>query len=632
MATFNVVNGLKMDSKPGIIHRIFTGTWAFINGFRRVVLNLLFLLIIAFIVMSMLGTEKPVVNSNTMLVVKPLGFIVDEKDYVKPLDEAIDEMRETSSRPPQTLLADILKAIDMGRNDPNIDSMLLDLGSMFGAEPSKLQEIARYINNFKTSGKTVYAYAEALGQSQYYLAAHADQVIMDPMGNVFIDGFGRFNTYFRGAIEKLGIKTHVFKVGTYKSAVEPYIRDNMSPEAKEANLEYLNDLWTAYKNDVQAARSLPPESIQNYSDNFLDIVSNSEIEMAEIALENNLVDQLKDRESFKQYLMEEEGSNIKGDNYRGLNFQTYLDIKKPIMLDKSIPPDSVAVVVAKGVILNGKQKAGTIGGQSTAELIRKARKNKNVKALVLRVDSPGGSAYASEVIRREILATKAVKPVVVSMGSYAASGGYWISANADEIWASPTTITGSIGIFGMLATFETPLNNVGIYRDGVGTTNLTGAFDAGRALREDVGAAIQQSINNGYKQFLSIVAEGRNMTVEAVDKVAQGRVWSGEDALELGLVDKLGNLDQAIASAATLAGMINYEITYITQELSPGEQFLKDVFNSEVWQVVTGDSGSTIPKLSATDILLNQLQSGVEQLQMLDDPNNMYAHCLCNIN
>lgn len=620
-----------MSSKPGILHRLITGTWGLIDQFRRAVVNILFLLIIYFIVVSIIDSDTPTVDANSILVIKPVGYIVDEKDYVSPTDELIDELRETRSTEPQTLLTDILKAIDYARKDDNITAMMLDLGSMWGAEPSKLQEIAQQINNFRTAGKMVYAFAEGMGQSQYYLASHADEIMIDPMGSVFIEGYGRYNTYFKDAIDKVGIKTHIFKVGTYKSAVEPYMRNDMSDEAKEANLGYLNDLWTAYKEDVQVARNLPPNAIQQFADQFLNRVSQSEQDLSELALESQLIDQLFSRREMTQYLIEEHGSSLNGDSYRGIHFQRYLTIKEPPnLMAEQTPGDSVAVIVAKGVILNGKQKPGSIGGESTAELIRKARKDSNVKAVVIRVDSPGGSAYASEVIRREVLATKAVKPVVISMGSYAASGGYWISASADEIWASPTTITGSIGIFGMLATFEEPMNTIGISRDGVGTTVLSGAFDAAKPLREDVGNAIQQSINNGYREFLEIVAEGRNMTVDAVDEIAQGRVWSGKMALELGLVDKLGNLEQAISSAATLAGLIDYNVKKIEQPLSSGEKFIKDLMGSQLLEN-TFYSSNTIPKLSSVDKLLHQIQLGIASFKQMDDPNNMYAHCLCNI-
>jgi len=624
-----------MADKPGIIHRIITGSWNLVDQSRRAVVNIVFLLIIFFIIKAIVSSDAPMVDSNSILVVKPMGYIVEELDYVAPMDEAIDELRESSSRPPQTLLKDLLKSIELARTDDSISSMLLDLGALYGAEPSKLQQIAKRISAFRTSGKKVYAFSEGMNQSQYYLAAHADEVMIDEMGMVYIEGYGRFNTYFRGAIAKLGIQTHVFKVGTYKSAVEPFIRDNMSDAAKEANLGYLSDLWQSYKDDIRVARELQPGAIQNYSDNFLVAASNTTEDASSLALDSQLVDRLMSRQELKKYLMDEEGTSANGKSYRGIKFQRYLSIKNPpAIMNNGITTDSIAVVVAKGVILNGKQKAGTIGGLSTSALIRKARTNSKIKALVLRVDSPGGSAYASEQIRREILATKAAgKPVVVSMGSYAASGGYWISANADEIWASPTTITGSIGIFGMMATFEKPLNELGIFRDGVGTTKLSGAWDAAKPLRDDVSNAIQRSIENGYGRFLSIVSEGRNMSVEAVDNIAQGRVWSGRDALELGLVDKLGDLEQAISSAATLAGVVNYEVKYIEQKLTSSEQFFKDLFNSQIFASIVGNTDSdVVPMRSATDIVINQLQTGIEQLQNMDDPNSMYAHCLCNLN
>ena len=624
-----------MADKPGIIHRIITGSWNLVDQSRRAVVNIVFLLIIFFIIKAIVSSDAPMVDSNSILVVKPMGYIVEELDYVAPMDEAIDELRESSSRPPQTLLKDLLKSIELARTDDSISSMLLDLGALYGAEPSKLQQIAKRISAFRTSGKKVYAFSEGMNQSQYYLAAHADEVMIDEMGMVYIEGYGRFNTYFRGAIAKLGIQTHVFKVGTFKSAVEPFIRDNMSDAAKEANLGYLSDLWQSYKDDIRVARELQPGAIQNYSDNFLVAASNTTEDASSLALDSQLVDRLMSRQELKKYLMDEEGTSANGKSYRGIKFQRYLSIKNPpAIMNNGITTDSIAVVVAKGVILNGKQKAGTIGGLSTSALIRKARTNSKIKALVLRVDSPGGSAYASEQIRREILATKAAgKPVVVSMGSYAASGGYWISANADEIWASPTTITGSIGIFGMMATFEKPLNELGIFRDGVGTTKLSGAWDAAKPLRDDVSNAIQRSIENGYGRFLSIVSEGRNMSVEAVDNIAQGRVWSGRDALELGLVDKLGDLEQAISSAATLAGVVNYEVKYIEQKLTSSEQFFKDLFNSQIFASIVGNTDSdVVPMRSATDIVINQLQTGIEQLQNMDDPNSMYAHCLCNLN
>jgi len=413
----------------------------------------------------------------------------------------------------------------------------------------------------------------------------------------------------------------------------------MSAAAKEANLKYLGDLWKSYTSDVAQARGLSANDINLYSNNLLANLSNPEVNAASVAVKASLVDELKERQEVKDFLIEKFGRNSAGDNYKNIGYKKYLNIIDKPGLALPSGADKVAVVVAKGIIYNGTEKAGAIGGQSTSKLIRQARQDKNVKALVLRVDSPGGSAYASEVIRREILRTKAAgKPVIVSMGSYAASGGYWISASADEIWASPTTITGSIGIFGMLPTFEEPLNKLGIYRDGVGTTNLSGAFDAGKPLRQDVSNAIQNSIENGYNRFLNIVAEGRNMTKEDVDKIAQGRVWSGATAHELGLIDELGGIDKAIESAANKAGLVSYETKYIERKLSESERLIKEILDSAVMSIF-GDNiknstlsfDSPLAMISPTVQMMQQLQDSFQSLLKMDDPEDLYAHCLCDV-
>ncbi len=628
-----------MANKPGIIHRLFTGFWNLIDQGRRSVVNIIFLLIIYLFIHSVFFSEAPKVPANTALVIKPVGMIVEELSYVDPMDEVIDELSDKSNQEPQTLLRDLLTAIDRAKDDNNISSLVLDLAGLQGAAPSKLQDIALSIQSFKGSGKPVYAFSEFYNQYQYFIAAQADEVYMDPLGTVYIEGYGRFNTYFKDALGKLGVKMHIFKVGTYKSAVEPFIRNNMSDEAKEANLQYLGDLWESYQMDVASARGLTASDIGQYSNNLLELLSKPEVTASDIALEASLIDALKTRQELKDYFIEKIGTNSTGKDYRNLDHQKYLKIVDKPGLSLTSAGDKVAVVTAKGIIYNGTEKAGAIGGDSTAKLIRKARLDKNVKALVLRVDSPGGSAYASEVIRREVLRTKASgKPVVVSMGSYAASGGYWISAPADEIWANPNTITGSIGIFGMLPTFEEPMNQLGIHRDGVGTTKLSGAFDVGKPLREDVSIAIQNSINNGYNRFLNIVAEGRNMDKDAVDKIAQGRVWSGKAAQELGLVDQLGGIDEAIESAANKAGLVSYQTTYIQHELSESERFIKQLFNSSTFSIMgslvgdtSGSAESQFAMVSPALLMMQQLNTSFQNLLKMDDPEDIYAHCLCDV-
>jgi len=432
---------------------------------------------------------------------------------------------------------------------------------------------------------------------------------------------------------------HIFKVGTYKSAVEPFIRNDMSDAAKEANMQYLGDLWKSYTDDIASVRNITAKDVEQYSNNLLEKLSQKDMTPSAVAKEASLIDGLKNRHEFQDYLIGLIGSNATKTTYKNISHKKYLDIVDNPTLSLPTAGDKVAVVVAKGIIYNGTEKPGAIGGDSTAKLIRKARRDDNVKALVLRVDSPGGSAYASEVIRREILRTKAAgKPVVVSMGGYAASGGYWISASADEIWASPTTVTGSIGVFGLVPTFEDPLNKMGIHRDGVGTTNLSGAFDAGKPLRKDVSQAIQSSIDNAYDRFLSIVAEGRNMSKKDVDSIAQGRVWSGKTAHEIGLVDQLGGIELAIDSAATKAGLVNYEISYVEHELSESEQFIKEIFDTSALTPFKSEIGQTEHSLDNNLVVNSSLKQMIQEVQMsldhllrMNDPQNTYAHCLCDI-
>jgi len=625
-----------MSSKLGFLNRLFTGIWSLIDQSRRAIVNLLFLVIMYIIINSLFFTESLTVQSGTALVLSPSGYIVDQLDYIDPLDEIFDELNDDNEYIEQTLLRDLISAIDYGRQDANITALYLNLGSLYGAPPSKLHDIAIAIKHFKTSGKLVYAYSEFYNQAQYYIAAQADEVIMDPLGAIYIDGYGRFNTYFKSALDKLGINYHIFKIGTYKSAVEPYIRNDMSDAAKEANLDYLGDLWQSYTAEVAQARGITQDDITQYSNEFLENLSQSKNNTSSMAIKTSLIDSLKTPQEMNSYLINKLGSNQSGNDFKQINHINYLKIiNSPIIVEKSTT-DKVAVVVAKGVIYNGNQKAGSIGGLSTAKLIRKARLDKSVKALVLRVDSPGGSAYASEIIRREVIRTRdAGKPVVISMGSYAASGGYWISASADEIWASPTTITGSIGVFGMLPTFEKPLEQLGIHRDGVGTTQLSGAFDAGRPLREDVGKAIQGSIEYSYNRFLTIVAEGRNMTKEDVNAIAQGRVWSGAAAKENGLVDKLGSLSDAIESAASRAGLVSYETTHIEQKITETEKFMKNLLGSSIITLFTENNDSVHLSqnlmLSPTVLLMQQLHTGYQNIIRMNDPQNLYAHCLCTI-
>ncbi|AVV82213.1 signal peptide peptidase SppA [Shewanella putrefaciens] len=429
-----------------------------------------------------------------------------------------------------------------------------------------------------------------------------------------------YNLYFKSALEKLKIKAHIFRVGTFKSAVEPYMRDDMSDAAKEANSALLADVWQSYTQTVANNRNIDASALVLDASTYLAELDKAQGDSATMAINMKWVDSLATAEDFRKTMLDTVGKAKSGDSFKQISFYDYLTLVAP--KPSFIEQDSVGIIVASGTILNGKQPAGQIGGDSTAELLRKARFDKHIKALVLRVDSPGGSAFASEQIRQELLALKAAgKPVVVSMGSLAASGGYWISASADYIFATPTTLTGSIGIFGMITTFEDSLDSIGIHTDGVSTSEWAG-LSVTRTLSSSVEAVIQRHIERGYLNFISLVAKERNMTLEQVDSIAQGRVWSGKKALELGLVDELGDIDEAIAKAAKLANLNLFDTRVIEQELTPEQLFIQQMFAS-----VSSYLPASLSHSSVLEQMLQQWTGSLKTITSFNDPNHVYIYC-----
>lgn len=629
---------MSIEPKRNIIVRIFSAFWRFLDQSRRAVVNILFLFLVFIVLSAIFEEEQNPVEDGSALLINPKGFIVEQKDYVNPLQDAIDDATN-SKKPPQTALKDVLDAIKKAATDDQIKMLLIQTDQFYGAGLTKLEAIAEAIRQFKESGKAVIAKGTYFSQSSYYLAAQADEVYMDPMGAVEIEGFGRYKTYYKSFMDLLGVNFHVFKVGTYKSAVEPFIRDNMSDAAKEANLTYLNVLWNAYKDEVAKARNLNATDIDSYANNFTQNVIDQKGDTAAVAIKAKLVDGLKDDIEFKAFMIDKVGKNKKGKTFKQVSLNSYVEqMRSPIEVQNGSIP-KVAVITAKGVIMDGEQKEGKIGGRTLAKLIKNARDNEQVKAVVLRVDSPGGSAFASEIIRREILATKAAgKKVVVSMGTYAASGGYWISADADQIWARPTTLTGSIGIFGLFPTIEKPLNKMGIHRDGIGTTPLSGGISIASPLSPELANTIQEIINHGYQNFLNVVAKGRHMSAEDVDKIAQGRVWSGLDAKKLGLVDELGDFHDAIVAAAKLAKISdNYEVLEIHRKLTDDEKLMKQLFSDASLgnQTLVSDQVATIKSRFANENPVSELikmaKSQLKQHNQFNDPQGMYANCLCTV-
>lgn len=619
-----------------MIAKIFKGIWAGINFSRRLVLNILFLLlVIVFIAGISSDDDKIIIEDGSVLRLNLNGPIVEEKTYIDPIEAAISDVTSGSEVPSEILLDDIVEVINEAAKDERITVLLLDLQEMPKAHLNKLKQISSAIDRFKETGKKVIASGYYYTQAQYYIASHADEIAMHPYGSVAIEGYGMYPLYFKDALEKLEVTQHIFRVGTFKSAVEPFIRNDMSDAAKEANRVWLGALWSEYKQDVAAVRPFDESNFDETMDVYLAKMQAANGDAGKYALDHQWVDSLKTSQQIRQQLIDLVGTQEEGKTFKQVSFREYLSlVKPPIAFDNPLT-EKVAVVVAKGTIVDGERKAGEIGGDSTAALLRKARLDDKVKAVVLRIDSGGGSMFASEVIRAEVLALKAAgKPVIASMSSVAASGGYWIASAANEIWAAPSTITGSIGVFGTFMTFEKTLSKIGVYSDGVATTEMAG-FSITRPLNEKMGQIIQMSVEEAYGRFLNVVAEARNMTPEQVDKIAQGRVWIASQALELGLVDKLGNKQDAIDAAAALAKLNHYEVKTMTHDLSPQEKMMQDIFGNASIKSMLGlqsQKTSVLATQANLQSVINQLSTEVENLKDYNDPQGVYARCLvCDV-
>lgn len=614
------------EQRRGGVGGMICGLWRGIESLVRAVAVIGFVVALVAVLMLLFGGGGPKIKDSTALVVSPRGVIVEQLSG-DPMDRAIDKLLGTDV--PETLIRDVTDSIEAAAEDDRISVLVLRLDSLSGAGLTKLQRIRRSVEQFKASGKTVIATASHYNRTSYYLASTADEIHMHPMGIFLVEGYSRYRTYYREGIDRLGVDWHVFRVGEYKSATEPYLRSGMSNEAKEANLDWLGDLWRQYLEDVSTARGLEIGLVSEFVENLTDRLQAANGSTAEAALAAGLVDKVAHGDVLRQQLIEIVGTDDDDeDTYRSVSMADYLESlggDRPSLGGDE--KSAVGVLVARGTILDGSQPPGTIGGDSTAALIRKARKNESLKALVLRVDSGGGSAFASEVIRRELELTRAEGlPVVVSMGSVAASGGYWISTSCDELWASPTTITGSIGIYGMFPTFHRPLaKHLGIYVDGVGTTRFAGGIRPDRELPPEIGDAIQRMIDRGYADFLERVAEARGTTPEEIDPIARGRVWSGEDAMRLGLIDNMGELEDAVAAAAQLAELgDDYEIKYLEKELGLTEKLLVELLSATA-EISSSRSDGALGARPATD-LVRMLAQQMHATLELNDPAGVYAH------
>ncbi|CAH1522822.1 MULTISPECIES: signal peptide peptidase SppA [Vibrio] len=601
---------------------IFKGIWKAITFVRLALMNLIFLVMIAvfYFAFTYTGEGQPTVDKESALVMNLSGPIVEQRRYVNPMDSVAGSILGNEI-PKENVLFDIVDTIRYAKDDPKVSGLVLALRDMPETNLTKLRYIAKALNEFKTSGKPVYAVGDFYNQSQYYLASYADKVFLAPDGGVLIKGYSSYSMYYKTLLEKLDVSTHVFRVGTYKSAIEPFIRDDMSDAAKESATRWITQLWSAFVDDVATNRKIDAKVLNPTMDELLAEMKSVDGDLAQLAVKMGLVDELATRQDVRKLFAKEFGSDGK-DSYNAIGYYDYLATMRPNLTPSE---NDIAVVVASGTIMDGQQPRGTVGGDTVASLLRQARNDDKVKAVVLRVDSPGGSAFASEVIRNEVEALKeAGKPVVVSMSSLAASGGYWISMSADKIVAQPTTLTGSIGIFSVITTFEKGFNKLGISTDGVGTSPFSGdGITTG--LSTGASEAFQLGIEHGYKRFISLVGSNRDMSLDEVDKVAQGRVWTGQDALSFGLVDQMGDFDDAVKLAAKLAEVENYEIYWVEEPLSPTEQFIQEFMN-QVKVSLGIDATSFLPK--SLQPVAQQFEQDASMMQSFNDPKGQYAFCL----
>jgi protease-4 len=613
-----------MKSILKFFHYLIRGFWRGLSTFRVIVGNLLLLAVIVLFVSIFFYDGKKDIPDGAALIVSPRGEIVIQRTETVLTSRLMGE----ASRE-ETLLKDIIDVIEHARDDHRVKVLVLDLNEMGRAATSKLTEIGEALKRFKAGGKPIYATGDYYGQQQYYLAAHADHLYLHPMGGVALTGFGIYRNYFKSALEKLMIQFHVFRVGTYKSALEPFLRNDMSEYAKEANLAWLSVLWETYSRNIAELRGLPNDAIDNYINNISQNLSAVKGDTARLALDHGLVDALKTSDEVRAELIALVGRDEAEVAVNEIQFEDYLADIQPLRERNREDTPKVGIIVARGIILDGVQPAGKIGSETLTNLIRQARLNEDVKALVLQIDSPGGSALASEIIRREIEITRqSGKPVIASMSSIAASGGYWIASAADEIWAATTTITGSIGIYGAFATFEKTLDYIGVYNDGVGTTRVADALDTARPLNPIIADSIEQVIRHNYQRFIQTVSEGRNIAQQDVEKIAQGRVWSGKSAKALGLVDQFGNLQDAVHAAAKVANLTDYDVTYIEQPLTAREKMIKRL-NRFIVEAAEGISDRvTSPAIQ----FFQKIGPELKELAELNDPQGVYAYCLvCDV-
>jgi len=601
--------------------------WRAVDVSRRTFMNLLFLLFVIFIVAIMSsGGVKPI-GEKTALVLELKGDLVEQ--YQSSFqDTVLDSVGGDSKR--SVRLRDLLRVLDAAREDKNIGSVVLLLDQMDGGGMAQLREIGVAIDRVKASGKRVIAWGGTYDQKRYLVASHADEIYVHPMGMVLIEGFGGRRNYYRDALDKLGVTVNLIKVGTYKSVAEPYVANGPSEASQEADTFLYNALWQDYTSQVEKNRKLPGGSVARWVETLPQQMEAAGGSAARVALGAKLVDGLKTRDEVRAMLVKRGAWDERIKSFRQIGYQDYLARHQPKPFG-----DAVGVIIAAGDITEGSSGPDVVGGITTANLIRQAREDEQIKAVVLRVDSPGGSAYGSELIRRELELTRAAgKPVVVSMGNVAASGGYWVSMASDEVIADPATLTGSIGVFAVLPTAEKVSDKLGIHTAGVTTTWLADAYNPLRPIDPRFSSLVQSSINHVYSEFTTKAAQARKTTPAKIDEVGQGRVWTGAQAKERGLVDRLGGYGDALASAARRAKLgEDYRVAYIERPVSRIERFL-NMMGASTAQAISIQVKLGLMEEALPSGPMAQVAQDMAWLKDVADGRNPFAavtHCMCGL-